>query len=141
MIYVSDVTVGASGTATHALFAVNLSAASTSTITVSYGTADGTANIASGAYAATWGTLTFTPGQTSQVVSVPVAALPVSGLPDRTFFLNVAYPSPVGSCTIAREPATATIVDAVAVRCIRISPSPTHSRSMSARQPPMSSSR
>ena len=114
-IYVSDSTVPAAGTATYALFSVNLSAPSTSTITVAYGTADGTATVASGAYTPTSGTLTFTPGQTSQVVAVPVAALPVSRLADRTFIFNVASPT---NATIARASATATIVDSVPVAVV-----------------------
>ena len=93
---------------TNALFVVSLSAPSTQTITVDYFTADGTA-IAGTDYTPTKGTVTFTPGQTGQVVSVPVLA---SGLfdPQRTFTLNLL--NPIGD-TIApgQGVGTATVID------------------------------
>ena len=52
-------------------FAVTMSRASTSTVTVDYATSDGTAT-AGADYTATSGTLAFSPGETSQTVSVPV---------------------------------------------------------------------
>ena len=52
-------------------FTVTLSPALTETVTVEYNTVDGTAS-AGADYTDTSGTLTFTPGQTSQTVSVPV---------------------------------------------------------------------
>ena len=52
-------------------FTVTLSRALTETVTVEYYTQDGTASAGSD-YTDTSGTLTFTPGQTSQTVSVPV---------------------------------------------------------------------
>jgi hypothetical protein len=51
--------------------AANLSAASGVTITVNYATSDGTAT-AGNDYTDTSGTLTFAPGQTSQIFSVPI---------------------------------------------------------------------
>ena len=71
-ISIADATVteGNSGTV-NAVFAVTLGAASTNTVTVDYSTFDGSA-IAPGDYAATSGTLTFTPGQTAKQISVPV---------------------------------------------------------------------
>ena len=93
---------------TNALFVVSLSAPSTSTITVDYYTADGTA-VAGTDYTTTKGTVTFTPGQTGQVVSVPVLA---SGTfdPERTFTLNLL--NPIGD-TIAPGGGvgTATVID------------------------------
>ena len=78
--------------ATKALFTVSLSAATTNTVTMIYGTGDGTATFANGAYTPTWGTLTFSPGQTSQTISVPVAGLCAAGLPNQTFYFAVANP-------------------------------------------------
>ncbi len=96
--------------ATQAVFTVNLSAASTGTVTMFYGTGDGTATAASGAYTPTCGTLTFSPGQTSETISVPVAGMNTAGLPNQTFFIAVGNPA---GGTIARQVAMATIVDAV----------------------------
>jgi uncharacterized repeat protein (TIGR01451 family) len=89
---ISDVTVveGNSGT-TNAVFAVSLSGEPTSTITVSYGTAPGTAT-ATTDYTTTSGTLTFEPGQpTSQNVSVPVLG-DTRNEPNETFTLNLSNP-------------------------------------------------
>jgi|GEM_PF-1105988 len=58
----------AAGTAT---FTVTLSAASGQTVTVNYATSNGTATAGSD-YTATSGTLTFTPGQTTQTITVPI---------------------------------------------------------------------
>ena len=69
---VNDVTVteGDSGT-TNATFTVTLAPASGQNVSVDYATADGTAT-APADYAATSGTLTFAPGQTTKTVTVPV---------------------------------------------------------------------
>jgi hypothetical protein len=71
-ISINDVSVaeGDAGT-TNANFTVTLSAVSGQTVTVNYATADGTA-AAGTDYAAATGTLTFTPGQTTQTVTVLV---------------------------------------------------------------------
>ncbi len=53
-------------------FTVTLSAASAQTVTVNWATADGTATIANSDYAATTGTLTFIPGDTSETIPVLV---------------------------------------------------------------------
>ena len=52
-------------------FRVTLSSPSPGTVTVDYATTDGLAK-APGDYTTTTGTLTFTPGQTSKVINVPV---------------------------------------------------------------------
>ena len=54
-----------------AVFTVNLSASSSQTVTVNFATVDGTA-VAGADYQATSGTLTFSPGTTSQTISVVV---------------------------------------------------------------------
>ncbi|MEI8376515.1 MAG: Calx-beta domain-containing protein, partial [Planctomycetota bacterium] len=110
-ISVADVTVQVGTLATRAVFTVTLSAASTKTITMVYGTADGTAKAGIG-YTRTTGTLTFSPGQTSQTIPVPIAALKSAGLANQTFSLNLT--SAVNG-KIGRAAATATIVDAVPV--------------------------
>lgn len=56
-------------------FTVSLQSASSSTVTVNYATSDGSA-VAGTEYTATNGTLTFTPGQTSQTVAVSVLSAP-----------------------------------------------------------------
>jgi hypothetical protein len=70
---VNDVslTEGAAGTTTVANFTVALSTASSSNVTVNYATANSTATAGSD-YTAKSGTLTFTPGVTTQTVSVTV---------------------------------------------------------------------
>ena len=97
-------------TATQAVFTVDLSAASTSTVTMFYGTGDGMATAASGAYTPTCGTLTFSPGQTSETIAVPVAGMNAAGLPNEAFFIAVGNPV---HGTIARQLAMATLVNAV----------------------------
>ena len=66
----ATVTEGNSGTV-NAVFAVTLGAASPNTVTVDYSTFDGSAS-APDDYAATSGTLIFTPGQTAKQILVPV---------------------------------------------------------------------
>ena len=109
-ISVGNVNVQVGTTAAQAVFTVSLSAASSSTVTVKYSTADGTAKAAGKAYTAISGTLTFAPGQTSKTIVVPVAALTTAGLANQTFVLNLA--SAVNG-KIANATATATIVDVV----------------------------
>jgi Calx-beta domain len=69
-------------------FTISLSAPSGKPITVNYTTADGTA-IAGSDYAATNGTLTFAPGETSKTVSVQVIGDTLDEF-DETFGLNLA---------------------------------------------------
>ncbi len=109
-ISVSDATVQVGSAGTRAVFTVNLSAPTTSTVTMIYGTGNGTATAASGAYTPTGGTLTFSPGQTSETISVPVAGVTAAGLPNQTFFIAVANPV---NGTIARQLAMATLVNSL----------------------------
>ncbi len=69
---INDVTLteGNSGS-TFANFTVNLSAPSTSSVTVNYATSNGSAS-ASSDYGAASGTLTFSPGETSKPISVEI---------------------------------------------------------------------
>ncbi len=55
------------------VFTVTLTPASGKTVTVSYATSDGTATAASD-YTATSGTLTFSPGTTTQTITVPITS-------------------------------------------------------------------
>ena len=91
-ISISDVIAaeGNSGT-TNFNFTVSLTASSASTITVSYATADGTATAPSD-YIAKSGLLTFTPGQTSQSVTVSVNGDTLFE-PNETFFVNLTTPA------------------------------------------------
>ena len=86
---VNDVTVteGDSGT-TSATFTVTLAPASGQNVSVDYSTADGTAT-APADYAATSGTLTFAPGQTTRTVSVQVAGDTVDEI-NETFTVNLS---------------------------------------------------
>ena len=70
---IDDVAVaeGNSGTTTLG-FTVSLSAASDQTVTVDFATADGTATTADADYVTAWGTLSFSPGVTTQPLSVTV---------------------------------------------------------------------
>jgi hypothetical protein len=61
--------------------------ASTQTVSVNYATANGTATSGSD-YAATSGTLTFAPGETSKTITVAVTGDTLSE-PNETFFLNL----------------------------------------------------
>lgn len=69
-------------------FTVSLSSASTQTVTVQYATADGTATAGSD-YVSKTGTLTFTPGQTSQTVMIQVLG-DTAIEPDETFVVNLS---------------------------------------------------
>jgi hypothetical protein len=86
-IAINDVSVNEGGGAT-AVFSVSLSAASSRTVTVSYGTSAGTAT-AGNDYQSTNGTLTFAPGETGKTVNVSVNGDSVVE-PDETFFVNLS---------------------------------------------------
>jgi hypothetical protein len=85
-------------------FTVNLSAASTQTVTVNYSTANDTA-FARRDYQAVSGTLTFTPGQTLQTIHIPIPGDAPSALPE-TFFVQLS--SPLGA-SLARDVAVGTV--------------------------------
>lgn len=91
-VAVNDVTIteGAGGTSA-ANFTVLLSPASANTVTVNYATADNTATAGSD-YVATSGTVTFTPGQQSQTVSVTING-DTTVEPNEIFFVNLSNPS------------------------------------------------
>src|SRR2546428_508148 len=75
---------------TPATFTITLSAASGKTVSVDYATADGTATSPAD-YTGTSGTLTFTPGQVTKTVSVPVVGDTLNEI-DETFFVNLTVP-------------------------------------------------
>jgi len=104
---INDVTVleGDSGT-TNAVFTVTLSAASGQTVSVNYATADGTATQPAD-YTSTSGTLTFTPGQTTQTITVPVVGETVPEA-NETFFVNL---SGAVNATIADNQGVGTITN------------------------------
>jgi hypothetical protein len=86
----TSVVEGNAGT-TPATFAVTLSSASASTVTVQYGTANGTAAAGSD-YTATAGTLTFTPGITALSIDIPVVGDTTSEATE-TFVVNLSSPT------------------------------------------------
>ncbi len=92
------------------VFSVALSAASASTVTVNFATADGTATAGSD-YVATSGTLTFNPGVLIQTLTVNVNG-DTTVEPNETFFVNLSAPT---NATIASSQGTGTIVNDDAV--------------------------
>jgi hypothetical protein len=100
-----SVTEGNKGT-TSAAFTVSLSAASTSSVTVQYTTANGTATAGSD-YQAAAGTLTFAPGETSKTVNELVQGDRVPE-PNETFSVNLTNPL---NATAANGQGVGTIVD------------------------------
>ena len=91
-IVINDVsqTEGNAGT-TNANFTVTLSAPSGRNVTVNYATANSTA-VQPGDYTTTSGTLTFTPGQVTKTVSVPVVGDVLDEI-DEAFFVNLSVPT------------------------------------------------
>ena len=87
-------------------FAVTMSRASASTVTVDYATADGSATAGSD-YTATSGTLTFAPGETAKTVSVPVLD-DAHDEGEETFTLTLSNPSG-GNAWLEDATATGTI--------------------------------
>ncbi|MBX7185677.1 MAG: hypothetical protein K1Y01_11080 [Vicinamibacteria bacterium] len=101
----ATVTEGDSGSPT-AVFTVVLSQTWTSSLTVNYQTADGTATAGSD-YTAVSGTLTFAAGEASKTVSVPIN--PDTNIePNETFFLNLSGAS--GIATISDPQGVGTIL-------------------------------
>ena len=100
------VTEGNAGTV-NADFLVTLSIPTSQTVTVAFATADGSATTANNDYQATTGTLTFTPGTTSQTITVPVNGdTTVEG--DKTFTVNLSNPQ---NAVIGTGTGTGTIQD------------------------------
>ncbi len=104
---VNDINIveGNDGTA-NALFTVSLNEVSTRPVTVNYTTANGTAT-AGADYTATTGTVTFSPGQTSQTVALSITGDRLDEI-DENFRLNLT--SPVNA-TIANNQGIGTIID------------------------------
>jgi chitinase len=106
-ITIADTTVVEPASSTAArTFAVTLSAASTTPVTVDYQTVDGTA-AAPADFTTASGTVTFNPGETAKTLAVSVVG---DGAPEASETFTVMLDSPTGA-TIADGSATATIVD------------------------------
>jgi len=104
---VGDVVVHEGNTATRpAVFTVSLSQPATGTVTVDYATADDTATQPD--YTSKSGPLTFSAGQVSRTVSVPVKGDPAVEA-DETFNLNLS--NATGGATITDGSGLGTIVD------------------------------
>ncbi len=90
-----------------AVYTVTLANASSQTITVKYATADVTAKTGSD-YTNTSGTLTFSPGTTSQTINIPILNNSINES-DETFLLNLTEPT---NATLGTsKTATTTITD------------------------------
>ncbi|BAI94220.1 Calx-beta domain-containing protein [Arthrospira platensis NCB002] len=91
---------------TNARFVVTLDSPSSERVTVNYATADGTAT-AGEDYRRTTGRLIFSPGQTRQIINVPVLG-DTKVEPDETFRVNLSSPE---NAELARGQATGTILN------------------------------
>jgi hypothetical protein len=89
-IAITDVTMNEGNAPGSAVFTVTLSNPSSLTVTVNFATADGTA-VAPGDYSAVSGTLTFTPGQTSRTISVPIIGDTTTER-NEVFLVNLTFP-------------------------------------------------
>jgi Ca2+-binding RTX toxin-like protein/V8-like Glu-specific endopeptidase len=87
-------------------YTVSLSVAGAQTITVNYATANGTA-LADSDYTNTLGTLTFSPGQTTQTISIPILNDSLDE-GNETFTLTLSSPT---NGTLGTATATTTITD------------------------------
>ena len=105
---VADVTV-TEGTDATADFAVTLDPAGTETVTVDYATSEGTAT-AGDDYTSTSGTLTFSVGETSKTIQVPIVDDSVEDSGE-TFTLTLSNPSGGGNAHLRRPQATGTILN------------------------------
>ena len=97
-------------------FVVTLDPAASGTVTVDYATSDGTAT-ADADYAEASGTLTFSPGDTVQTVSV-VTTDDSADEEDETFTLTLSSPT---NATLADSTATGTINDADEIPAVSVS--------------------
>ncbi|MBI2927593.1 MAG: HYR domain-containing protein, partial [Verrucomicrobia bacterium] len=98
-------------------FTVSLSNPSFETITVNYVTAEGTATVADTDFLGASGTLTFAPGETTQLVTVLVNG-DIKFEPNETFFVNL---SGAVNATIANSQGQAAILNDDAVPAVTIS--------------------
>lgn len=91
---------------TNAAFTVSLSAPTSSTVTVNFATADGTATSGTD-YVANAGTLTFNPGETTKLITVVINPdnLPE---PNKVFFVNLTGPS---NATLGKAQGVGTILN------------------------------
>jgi subtilisin-like proprotein convertase family protein len=107
-ISIDDVT-QAEGNTGNAIFnfTVSLTPASSGTVTVNYATANGTATAGSD-YQSANGTLTFSPGQTTKMVTVNVIG-DTTVEPNETFFVNLSGAS--GAAVISRAQGVGTITN------------------------------
>ncbi|WP_434222507.1 Calx-beta domain-containing protein [Limnospira platensis CENA597] len=92
---------------TNARFVVTLDNPSPERVTVNYATADGTATVRDRDYRRTAGRLIFQPGQTRQVINVPVFG-DTKVEPDETFTVNLSNPQ---NAELGRRRATGTILN------------------------------
>jgi chitinase len=107
-ISISDASASEGNTGTTAFaFTVSLSTAYDVPVTVNYVTSDGTASAGTD-YTAASGTLTFTPGQTSQTITVAVNGNRLAG-PDKSFFVNVSTPNSYAA--MSKAAGVGTIID------------------------------
>jgi hypothetical protein len=97
---------GNSGTSTMT-FTATLSAASGITVTVNYGTSNGTASTAGSDYTAATGTLTFNPGETSKTFTVTIQG-DTTVETSETFTATLSAP---GNATLGTATATGTITN------------------------------
>ncbi len=105
---INDVTLNEGNSGTTAFtFTVTLSSPSTETVTVGYGTADGTA-LQSSDYQSASGTLTFAPGVTSQTITVSANG-DTTVESNETFYVNLTSAS--SNATIADGQGLATILN------------------------------
>jgi len=89
-------------------FQVTLSNTSSGSVTVSYRTTDGTATTSDRDYAATSGTLTFSPGQTSKTITVQVKG-DRKREANESFYVELLTPS--ANATIGQGRGTGTIIN------------------------------
>lgn len=108
LVDIADTSVieGDSGTQL-ATFTVSLSRAVSQSVSVGYATSDGTATFAGGDFFQTSGTIVFSPGQTSQIISVQVVG-DTAVENDETFLVTLSNPNRV---VLGDSTGQATIVD------------------------------